>query len=438
MKAGVRQTRMPRPTLAVHRAAMSSSTSPPSPHERNLLIDWLRVLGIGAVVLIHVCEVFNPWDQWHISNPERSRLAGEVVVFFAPWIMPLLMLLAGWSSWYALERRTVHRFARERVVRLGVPLVLGLFVLVLPQVYLERRMRGQFHGSLLAFVPQFFVGIYPSGNLSWHHLWFLAHLLVYSILALPLFLHWRSERGRRQLARLASWCAGPFGLLWLAAPLVLERHLLWWALSDTSALASDWANHAILFVAFVYGFMLAAEPALARDVDRQWRSALLFAVAMSAALWALAWRGALPDHLPAPYSAGYLAFWSIYGLGAWAWLVAIVGLARRRVWRTSRAFEWAAARSYAWYLVHQPIVVAAAFLIVPTQAALGAKIGGIAVAAVGGTIALTALAERAQIGRLLLGLPDERADARPAVVVSASSANPATAPVPPTPAAASV
>jgi glucans biosynthesis protein C len=395
-----------------------------APRERNLVIDWLRVLGICAVVAIHVCEVFNPWDEWHVANAERSRLAGELVVFFAPWIMPLLMLLAGWSSWYAIERRSASQFSRERLVRLGAPLLLGMVVLVLPQVYLERRLRGQFDGSIVDFVPHFFQGIYPRGNLSWHHLWFLAHLLVYSLLALPVFWHWRSERGRLQLRRLAGWCGGPFGLLWLAAPLVLERHVLWWLLRDTSALASDWANHAILFVAYVYGYMLAAEPELGRDVDRQWRSALLFAVATSAALWALAWRGALPDHLPAPYSAGYLAFWSIYGVGAWAWLIAILGVARRQRPATSALFDWARDRSFPWYLVHQPLVVAAAVLVVPTHLSLGSKVAAVAALAVVGTLALTELLMRFAATRLLLGLPGRMRGRTPAIALSVSPAVP--------------
>ena len=57
---------------------MQRVVPPTAPRERNLTVDWLRVLGIGAVLVIHVCEVFNPWDEWHVSDPERSRLAGEV------------------------------------------------------------------------------------------------------------------------------------------------------------------------------------------------------------------------------------------------------------------------------------------------------------------------------------------------------------------------
>lgn len=373
---------------------------------RDLSIDWLRDLAICAVLVIHVCEVFNPWDAWHVSNPERSRLAGELVVFFAPWIMPLLMVVSGASAFYALRRRTAKRFVRERVVRLLVPLVVGILVLVPPQVYLERRLEGEVHGSFFAFYPHFFDGLYPRGNLSWHHLWFLAHLLLYSLLALPLFLYWQSERGRQQLRRIAGWCSGPFGLFWLAVPLVLERHLLWWLLSDKRVLTMDWANHAILFVAYIYGYMLAAEPELSAEVDRQWKSALLLAGIISAGLWALAWRGFLPGRLPAPYAPGYLAFWTAYGLSAWAWIIAVLGMMRSARPRETAALRYSRGRSYAWYLVHQPIVIAVAVAIIPLHWSLGLKFVVLTAAAIVGTLGAAEALQRFPLGRRLFGLPD--------------------------------
>lgn len=390
-----------------------TATAPPAGTGRDLAIDWLRELGICAVVLIHVCEVFNPWDAWHVSNPERSRLAGEVVVFFAPWIMPLLMLLAGASAFYALRRRPAKRFVRERILRLLVPLVVGVLVLVPPQVYLERRLEGEVHGSFFAFYPHFFDGLYPRGNLSWHHLWFLAHLLLYSLLALPLFLYWQTGKGRIQLLRVASWCTGPFGVFWLAVPLLLERHLLWGLLSQRHVLTTDWANHAILFVAYVYGYMLVAEPALSAAVDRQWKSAFLLAALVSSGLWALAWRGFLPNGLPEPYAPGYLAFWSAYGIGAWAWIVALLGIMRARPLRETAFLRYARGRSYAWYLVHQPVVIAIAVAVIPLHWGIAPKFVVVAAVSVIGTLAGAEALQRLPITRQLFGLPNAPRRVRP-------------------------
>jgi ABC-type cobalamin transport system ATPase subunit len=46
---------------------------------RLVYVDRLRVFAVAGVFLIHICEVFNPWDEWHITSLERSRAAGEVL-----------------------------------------------------------------------------------------------------------------------------------------------------------------------------------------------------------------------------------------------------------------------------------------------------------------------------------------------------------------------
>jgi hypothetical protein len=336
-------------------------------------VDWLRVVAVAGVFLVHVCEVFNPWDEWHITSPHPTRLAGEVALIMAPWIMPLFMLLAGVSAWYALEHRTNAGYVRERVLRVLLPLVVGTLVLVPPQVYLERRLNGQFSGSFWSFYPHFFQGIYPKGNFSWHHLWFLAHLFVYSLLALPLFRYWRSERGGASLRWIAQRFSARGGVIWLALPLILERSLLWGLFPERHMLTTDWANHSLLFVAYVYGFILAATPQLGQAIDKQWPVAANAAVLSTIALSIGAWTDLIPDRLPDPYAKGHVAFWVLYALCAWAWMVATLGVARRWLRDETVLLRYGRAIGYEWYLVHQPVIVALAYLIVQSRMAVGAQ-----------------------------------------------------------------
>ncbi len=376
---------------------MSTSTIGDASRDRDrrlLYVDSMRVYGVLLVLVIHVGEVFNPWDEWHITNAQRSGIVGEVVVLMAPWIMPLMMLLAGVSTWYSLRRRGNGDYLRERTVRVFLPLVVGTLLLVPPQVYLERRMRGQFAGSFVEFYPHFFDGVYPTGNLSWHHLWFLAHLYGYSILALPLFRYLQHARGSRALRAAARVSAGPAGVLWLALPLVVERSLLWGLFPDRHVLTSDWSNHALLFVAYVYGFVLAGTPWLGTVIDAQWRHALVAAAIGSAAIMTGAWIGLLPTRLPPPYSFAYLAFWVLYAIVAWAWMVALLGFARRRLDRTDWLVRRAQSRAYLWYVMHQPVVVAAAFVVVQWQLGVAAKVVALSVLSVAGTVLSSALVLR--------------------------------------------
>jgi len=253
-----------------------------------------------------------------------------------------------------------------------VPLCIGIVLLVPPQVYAERRLRGQFQGSFLAFFPHFFEGVYPHGNFSWHHLWFLGHLFLYSLLALPLFRYWQHPAGKRQLARIARIAGGHFGLLWLALPLILERHLLWSIFPERHMLTSDWSNHALLFVAYLYGFVLAGTPWLGRVIDATWPSAAVFAGVTSASLVSAVWMGAVPSDIPPAYSAQYLAFWSVYAITAWTWLVAILGAGRRFIHSDVRWVQYSR-WTYPVYLLHQPIVIGVAYFVVQWHIGLWPK-----------------------------------------------------------------
>jgi hypothetical protein len=384
---------MPQPKADLPgQAARRATTQPPRP--RLQYVDSLRVYAIALVFLIHVCEVFNPWDEWHITNAERSRVLGEVAVLMAPWIMPLVMLLAGVSAWFALPARDNSAYVRERTRRVLLPLVAGTLLLVPVQVWLERRLHGEFPGSLLEFYPRFFDGIYPEGNFSWHHLWFLGHLYGYSLLALPLFRYLQRREGRRVLVALTRIASGPGGVMWLALPLVLERSLLWGLFPERHMLTSDWSNHALLFVAYVYGFVLAGSPALGAAIDAQWRRAFGLAVLGTAALMVGTWRDVVPARLPPPYSLAYLAFWTLYGWCAWVWIVSALGFARRHLDRAGAASKRAESQAYAWYVLHQPIIVAIAFVVVQWTATVPAKAAIIFLTAGAGTIVATLVLRR--------------------------------------------
>jgi hypothetical protein len=369
--------------------AISPGAGPHGPTTRHRLafVDALRVYAVAMVFVIHVGEVFNPWDEWHITNAARSRVLGEVVVLFAPWIMPLVMLLAGVSAWFALRTRDNGEYALERTRRVLLPLVIGTLLLVPPQVWLERRFRHQFDGSLLAFYPHFFEGIYPRGNFSWHHLWFLAHLYLYSLLALPLFRWLQRPEGARALGALARLVSGSAGLVWLALPLVVERSLLWGLFPERHMLTSDWSNHALLFVAYVYGFVLAGVPGLRATMRERWPRALPAALLGTAALTYGTWRGIVPWRLPAPYSPGYLAFWALYAWCAWAWKFVMLGAGQRWLQRGGSRLHRAEPLAYAWYVVHQPVIVAVAYVVVRWPLGVAAKASTIFVVSAAGTLA---------------------------------------------------
>lgn len=338
-------------------------------------IAWLRLVGIAAVFVVHVSFVFEPWQPWHVQSPQRTPWAGWIILALAPWVMPLFMALAGESAWYALRHRGRATFVYERVVHILVPLLVGILVLVPPQVWAERRLSGAFDGSLLAFWPHFFEGIYPRGNFAWHHLWFLAYLFVFSVAALPIFHFLDRGRGRRAVAWLAERAERPLGAFLLIIPPLAVRLLLSETLDATAGVRADWHNRTLLPAAFIAGYVLAADGRFGRVVVERWRLALALAVASGAGV--IAWAVHVGDpvaHLPPAWSTGSLLLWTGYALAGWCWVLALFGVVRAHAGPERSTLRRASEAVLPFYMIHQTVIVLVAAVVtrraptIPSQA----------------------------------------------------------------------
>ena len=89
----------------------------------------------------------------------------------------------------------------ERLTRLVIPLIFGILVIVPPQLYIE--ILGFRGASYLDFYPRYFDSEF-TGGFDMGHLWFIAYLFGFSLLALPLFLYLKGEGGRRVVDKLVS------------------------------------------------------------------------------------------------------------------------------------------------------------------------------------------------------------------------------------------
>lgn len=367
-------------------------------------IEILRVAAMVSVFAAHAAQPFNPWDIWHVQSPERSKWLGELVLFLAPWVMPLFVLLAGAGAWHSLSKRSTRAYLNERVVRLIVPLIAGVLLLVPPQVYLDRRQHGRFHGSFLAFYPHFFEGIYPSGNFALSHLWFLAVLALLALITLPLFQWLRRDPGRRAMARLGAVCAPQGAILLLVLPIIAVRAALWMMFPHARPIIIDWSNRTTLLAMFVYGYVLAGEPTLMSAVDRQWKLMVGVALAFSAAVFAWAWPGTFLERLPVPFSMSYALLWSGYALGGLAWSLALLGAARAMSGGSRRWLDRASEVLNPFYMLHQTVIVVVAFGLIGIGLGPIATYAVLFVSAFAATTVLCTLAKRWRVTRVVLGV----------------------------------
>ena len=116
------------------------------------------------------------------------------------------------------------------------------------------------------------------------------------------------------------------------------------------------------------------------------------------------WVGIIPSHLPEPYARGYLLFWTLYALSAWASMIAVLGCGRRWLVQDNRALDYTRPRGYGWYLVHQPVIVALAYLIVRWPISTPMKLVVLAVTSLAATLLGTEILRRAAVTRRLFAL----------------------------------
>jgi len=222
--------------------------------ERKYFIDWLRIGLIISVFFFHVGMIFRP-EQWHVNSIESFPFLDPIMWWLHLWRMPLLFLVSGVGTYYAIGRRTSWQYLKERFTRLYIPFTVGFFTLVPLMVYVERI---DAYDSILDYIPHMFDGgPYPVGNISWHHLWFILYLFIISLLITPFLNYTKSGHYNMVRGKLIAFFSKKMNLNWLLVILIISQLILrQFFPNSTHALYNDWAYFTYYLLFFVSGFML--------------------------------------------------------------------------------------------------------------------------------------------------------------------------------------
>ena len=323
--------------------------------ERQYYIDWLRILLIISVFLFHIGMIFNTWP-WHIKNDQQyGGVLRQGMTFLHYWRMPLLFMLSGAGTYFALGKRTPGQYLSERFKRLVIPLSVGIFTLVPVQVYIEKI---DLYSSLPGFYSHMFDGIYPDGNFSWHHLWFIAYLFVISLFISPFLNFLRGKRFQRFTSRIENIVTKPFALNIFIIPLLLSQVLLrQFFETETNDLVNDWASFTYYIIFFLAGFILIP----VRNITEAMRKYRLWYLAEVIAATIVMFK--------VPGMA------EICGIGeiirdvssiflAWSCAMTAIGYAKQYFNKNSPLRKLANEAIYPFYLLHQPVIVVMGFFII--------------------------------------------------------------------------
>ncbi|UCF38417.1 MAG: acyltransferase [Acidobacteriota bacterium] len=349
-------------------------------YTRRYDLDWLRVLAFTLLILYHTGMMFNGWS-WHVKNPETSKILEYVMRFSNQWRMPLLFFISGAAVWFAMEKYKSGRFAWERIKRLLIPLTFGMFFIIPPQVYFERLFQGESFGSFWVFYESVLhLHPYPEGNFSWHHLWYIPYILVYSLLMLPFFSLLKHPTGRKWLTRFMQKVSQGSGVIWWFVPIALSQILLrpYWP-DDTHNLIADWAQFAGMLLVFCLGFVFASSDAIWRSLESLRRLSLGLGVGTISILYCVWYAGLRPPYLAEP------AYWILSSANIWFWILAILGYGYRYLRFRNRLLTYSNEAVYPFYILHQTITVIVGYHMVHWNAPILVKFVLLALATFAGS-----------------------------------------------------
>jgi glucan biosynthesis protein C len=369
--------------------------------QREYGLDWLRVIAFVILIGYHTGMFFVPWE-WCIKNPEQSESLTWVMIFFNRWRLPLLFFISGAGGFFSLRRRSFGRFATERVRRLLLPLAFGMLVVVPPQIYFERLWRGQTTASYWQFWKTVFEFVsYPAGNLSWHHLWFVAYILVYSLVGIPLFMALKSAAGRRFVESLARLAEKP-GLIYLFnVPSIGVALWLGPKWPTTLNLVSDWANFTGSLVTFLWGFIICGHGRFLDLLVRKRREFLALALVMTAVFYGVRVTGSNAGWNPTTRLWANVLIDSYLAMG---WILGLVGWSRELFNRDSPLLRYANRAVYPFYIAHQTITVTLGYYMIPWKAPVAVKLPLLAAGTFFGSWIVFELVRRHPVTRAVMGI----------------------------------
>lgn len=347
---------------------MSHASAVTSAPVRLHALDALRGIALLLGIVLHAALSFVPVSPrfWFIQDTHPSLLLGLLSFAIHVFRMTTFFLMAGFFARMSFHRRGTWGFVRDRLQRIGLPLVIGWPIIFTPMsliaIWASHFPNGGWSRSWPPVLPNFPLA----------HLWFLyvlVELYVAMLLLRGVFV-WLDVSGtlRTMLDRaFARIMRNPLAPLVLAIPIGIafcldQRwiNVMGVRTPDQSLITNPqaWVGFG---TAFGVGWLLHRQIDLLRLLERRWLPHLLLAlllILISFVLSGVMLSAPGAPKLPLSFAKLRLVSAILYAPAIWIATFAVIGLALRFMSGFSPTRRYLADASYWLYLIHMPIVMA--------------------------------------------------------------------------------
>jgi surface polysaccharide O-acyltransferase-like enzyme len=298
---------------------------------RKIFIDNIRSINVLIVIVYHVIYLFNS-----VGVPKTIEKTGikdlDVFLYFVyPWLMNLMFLLAGISARYALQKRTGKQFLGERVRKLIIPIIGGMFLLAWINGWVANHYFNFFGEN---DTPVFIKYINYCFNIG--PLWFNLQLFIVSIVLLLILLIDRKD---------SFWTlAGKSNFI-----VILALALPFWGSSFllNVPVVTVFRNGIYIFV-FLVGYFVFSQNKI-HEMLVKFRL-LLFLVGVILGIINVYY------FFGQNYAADECLQHPLTNVYAWIMMLGILGVSQKYFNGTNKFLEYIKSRSFYWYLTHMPIM----------------------------------------------------------------------------------
>lgn len=300
-------------------------------------LDWTRALCILSLFVYHVADYYSD-SNFGLKTGKTSPVLNYIYNFFTQWRLALLMFISGTCAQIYINKYGKISFLKDKFFRICLPLILGSFILIPPQIYIERITHNDFQGSFFDFLPFAYQGTYPSGNRSWGHLWFLFYLYVYTVIfvfCVPILKKMQPT------------------LIWLLFPILIEFSLRPF-FPTFQNFFSDIANVLIYFFYFILGTFFPTGT-LFRTLEQNLKILLLVTIPLCILFPLIS---PLKNSLPYYYNV-------LFALRTACCVLTIMLLAKKYLDFNHRYLDYLRSASYPFYILHHTVIIIIAYFLLP-------------------------------------------------------------------------
>jgi glucan biosynthesis protein C len=329
---------------------------------RLFFIDNLRILLITQVMMIHLSISYGGEGSWYYKEGRADTLSTILLTWHngivQAFSMGLFFLIAGYFTASSYDRKGPRQFLKDRLLRLGIPMLCFDFVIgplmVYPLIKSGAWGSANYRGYLTSYYSGFHIGTGP--------LWFVEALLIFAIA----YVLWRAYiKKTAPAARIdtklpSSLTIAAFAVALGAVSFVVRIWLpIGWVFGPLNLQFPFFPQYICLFIVGIAAYRRNWLVRVPGAMGRLWLFvALFFVIVLVPVLFVTG--GAASGNV-APFLGGL--HWQCLAYAVWeqvagvAIIIALLFLFRKYLNKQGKPAKAASASAYTAYVVHAPVII---------------------------------------------------------------------------------